>query len=78
MEYSVPQAVIKFKQGFGRLIRRKSDFGTIVIFDNRIVTKHYGRSFLESLPESRIAAGKSEDVFAEMTAFYQRQRGHSK
>jgi ATP-dependent DNA helicase DinG len=75
MEYSVPQAVIKFKQGFGRLIRRKSDFGAIVIFDNRIVTKHYGRLFLESLPESRIAAGKSEDVFAEMAAFYKRQRG---
>lgn len=78
MEYSVPQAVIKFKQGFGRLIRRKSDFGTIVIFDNRIVTKQYGRLFLESLPESRIAAGKSDDVFAEMAAFYKRQRGHSK
>jgi ATP-dependent DNA helicase DinG len=46
-----------------------------VIFDNRIVTKHYGRLFLESLPESRIAAGKSEDVFAEMAAFYKRQRG---
>jgi ATP-dependent DNA helicase DinG len=78
MEYSVPQAVIKFKQGFGRLIRRKSDFGTIVIFDNRIVTKYYGRLFLESLPESRIAAGKSDDVFAEMAAFYKRQRGHAK
>ncbi|MCI0692899.1 DEAD/DEAH box helicase family protein [candidate division KSB1 bacterium] len=78
MEYSVPQAVIKFKQGFGRLIRRKSDFGAIVIFDNRIVTKQYGRLFLESLPESRIAAGKSEAVFAEMAAFYKRQRGSSK
>jgi ATP-dependent DNA helicase DinG len=77
MEYSVPQAVIKFKQGFGRLIRRKSDFGTIVIFDNRIVTKFYGRLFLESLPECRIAGGKSDDVFAEMAGFYKRQRGSS-
>ncbi len=76
MEYSVPQAVIKFKQGFGRLIRRKSDFGTIVIFDNRIVTKFYGRLFLESLPECRIAAGNSDEVFAEMAAFYKRQRGY--
>jgi len=74
MEYSVPQAVIKFKQGFGRLIRRKSDFGAIVIFDNRLVTKFYGRLFLESLPECRIAGGKSDDVFAEMAAFYKRQR----
>ena len=75
MEYSVPQAVIKFKQGFGRLIRRKSDFGTIVIFDNRIVKKFYGRLFLESLPECRIAGGNSDEVFAEMAAFYKRQRG---
>ena len=75
MEYSVPQAVIKFKQGFGRLIRRKSDFGTIVILDNRIATKFYGRAFMESLPECPIAGGKSDDVFAEMAAFYKRQRG---
>jgi len=76
MEYSVPQAVIKFKQGFGRLIRRKSDFGAIVIFDNRIVKKFYGRLFLESLPECRIAAGNSDEVFAEMAAFYKQQRGN--
>jgi len=75
MEYSVPQAVIKFKQGFGRLIRRKSDFGTIVIFDNRIATKFYGRAFMESLPECPIASGKSDEVFAEMAAFYKRLRG---
>jgi ATP-dependent DNA helicase DinG len=75
MEYSVPQAVIKFKQGFGRLIRRKTDFGAIVIFDNRIATKFYGRLFLESLPECRLAAGNSDEVFAEMAAFYKRQRG---
>jgi len=75
MEYSVPQAVIKFKQGFGRLIRRKSDFGTIVILDNRIATKFYGRVFMESLPECPIAGGKSDEVFAEMASFYKRQRG---
>lgn len=75
MEYSVPQAVIKFKQGFGRLIRRKSDFGTIVILDNRIVTKFYGRAFMDSLPECPIAGGKSDEVFAEMTGFYKRRRG---
>lgn len=75
MEYSVPQAVIKFKQGFGRLIRRKSDFGAIVIFDNRIVKKFYGRAFMESLPECRIAGGAADEVFAEMAAFYKRLRG---
>ncbi len=75
MEFSVPQAVIKFKQGFGRLIRRKSDFGVIAIFDNRIATKFYGKLFMESLPECRIAAGESEEVFEEMRKFYKRQRG---
>ncbi len=75
MEFSVPQAVIKFKQGFGRLIRRKSDFGVIAIFDNRIATKFYGKLFMESLPECRIAAGASEEVFEEMRKFYKRQRG---
>lgn len=75
MEYSVPQAVIKLKQGFGRLIRRKTDFGAIVIFDNRIVTKRYGQVFLESLPECRTVVGPSEEVFEEMTKFYRAQRG---
>lgn len=75
MEFSVPQAVIKFKQGFGRLIRRKSDFGVIAIFDNRIATKFYGKLFMESLPECRIAGGASEEVFEEMKKFYKRQRG---
>jgi ATP-dependent DNA helicase DinG len=75
MEFSVPQAVIKFKQGFGRLIRRKSDFGVIAIFDNRIATKFYGKLFMESLPECRIAGGASEEVFEEMRRFYKRQRG---
>lgn len=51
VEYQIPEAVIKLKQGFGRLIRRKTDTGQVVILDPRIRTKHYGRLFLESLPE---------------------------
>lgn len=77
MDFSVPQAVIKFKQGFGRLIRRKTDFGVIAVFDNRIATKYYGRLFLESLPECRMAGGKSEEVFEEIKQFYRRMRGMS-
>ena len=49
-EYSVPQAVLRFRQGFGRLIRNKEDKGTIVIMDNRITGKSYGKSFLRSIP----------------------------
>jgi ATP-dependent DNA helicase DinG len=52
-DYQLPEAVIKFKQGFGRLIRTRSDHGTVVCLDPRIVTKPYGRLFIESLPECR-------------------------
>ncbi len=50
-EYSLPEAILKLRQGVGRLIRTKSDHGIIVILDNRIVTKPYGRAFLEALPK---------------------------
>jgi DNA polymerase-3 subunit epsilon/ATP-dependent DNA helicase DinG len=49
-EYALPQAVIRFKQGFGRLIRTKADRGVLVVLDPRIVTKQYGPEFLRSLP----------------------------
>jgi ATP-dependent DNA helicase DinG len=53
MEYSVPEAIIKLKQGFGRLIRSKTDKGIVVVLDSRIKTKRYGKMFLQALPECR-------------------------
>lgn len=50
-DYSLPEAVIRFKQGFGRLIRTKSDRGIIFIFDRRLVTTRYGKAFLQSIPQ---------------------------
>jgi len=50
-EYSLPEAVLKFRQGFGRLIRSQTDEGIVVVLDSRILTKWYGRVFLRSLPE---------------------------
>jgi ATP-dependent DNA helicase DinG len=50
-EYSLPEAVLKLRQGVGRLIRTKTDEGIVVILDNRIITKPYGRSFLQALPK---------------------------
>jgi ATP-dependent DNA helicase DinG len=50
MDYSVPEAVIKLKQGFGRLIRSKTDTGIVVILDGRVKTKRYGKIFLDALP----------------------------
>jgi ATP-dependent DNA helicase DinG len=52
-DYQLPEAVIKFKQGFGRLVRSRTDHGAVVCLDPRIVTKPYGRLFIESLPECR-------------------------
>jgi len=51
MEYQVPSAVLMFKQGFGRLIRSRSDKGIVAILDSRIIKKQYGQLFLNSLPE---------------------------
>src|SRR2546423_10636717 len=56
IEYSVPEAIIKLKQGFGRLIRSKTDEGIVVILDSRIKTKRYGRLFLDALPVRRTVA----------------------
>ncbi|HEY1381464.1 MAG TPA: helicase C-terminal domain-containing protein [Gemmataceae bacterium] len=52
-DYQVPQAVIKLKQGFGRLIRTRTDRGMVVLFDPRVLTKPYGRYFLDALPPCR-------------------------
>jgi ATP-dependent DNA helicase DinG len=49
-EYSLPEAILKLRQGVGRLIRTKSDHGIVVILDNRVMTKTYGRAFLKALP----------------------------
>ncbi|HVY62051.1 MAG TPA: helicase C-terminal domain-containing protein, partial [Planctomycetota bacterium] len=56
-ELTVPQAVLKLKQGFGRLIRSRADRGAILILDRRVLTKRYGRLFLESLPPARQVRG---------------------
>jgi len=50
-EFSLPEAILKFRQGVGRLIRTKTDTGIVVILDNRILTKQYGQAFLEAVPK---------------------------
>ncbi len=65
-EYSIPEAVLRLRQGFGRLIRRKSDEGVVVILDKRVLTKRYGQSFLEALPECTVLRQRS-DRLGELT-----------
>jgi ATP-dependent DNA helicase DinG len=50
-EFSLPEAILKFRQGVGRLIRTKTDSGIIVVLDNRILTKQYGKAFLDAVPK---------------------------
>jgi ATP-dependent DNA helicase DinG len=54
MDFQLPEAVIRFKQGFGRLIRSRSDRGFVVVLDHRIVTRHYGRQFIAALPDIEV------------------------
>ena len=53
-EYQLPEAVIKLKQGFGRLIRTREDTGRVIILDPRMITKPYGKIFHKSLPPARL------------------------
>lgn len=61
-EYQVPEAILKFRQGFGRLIRSASDRGVVAILDRRVITKSYGRLFIESLPECTMKQGNAADL----------------
>lgn len=56
-EYSLPEAILRFRQGFGRLIRTQSDRGVVVIMDKRVLTKQYGKKFIESLPACHLEVG---------------------
>ena len=62
VEYQVPQAALKLKQGFGRLIRTATDTGIVVLFDPRVLTKQYGQTFLDALPDcKRFVDGEEVD-----------------
>lgn len=69
LEYSVPLAVLKFKQGFGRLIRTKTDTGAVLILDKRIISKFYGQLFIKSLPSPTVFQGKSESILDRLEDF---------
>lgn len=61
-QYSIPQAVLRFKQGFGRLIRSSTDRGVCVVLDRRTISKRYGTSFVQSLPPCTVRVGSHEGM----------------
>jgi ATP-dependent DNA helicase DinG len=69
LDYQLPLAVIKLRQGIGRLIRNRSDRGIIVILDPRILTKRYGSAFLRSIPTSNITQGSLQSVLEQVEGF---------
>lgn len=70
MEYSLPNAIVKFKQGFGRLIRNKQDRGCVVCLDSRLLCKGYGKQFLNSLPKCKQVFADGESLQEQMSDFY--------
>ncbi|NLX11920.1 MAG: DEAD/DEAH box helicase [Chloroflexi bacterium] len=74
MQYAVPDAVLRFRQGFGRLIRTRNDRGVVVLLDNRVITKRYGQVFLDSLPECTVVRGRLADLPHTASAWLAREQ----
>lgn len=70
-KYSLPQAVLKFKQGFGRLIRTLDDRGAVLVLDKRLLQKNYGKYFLNSLPVKKYSQGDAVQMAQEVCRFIQ-------
>jgi Rad3-related DNA helicase len=73
LHYTLPEAVIGFRQGFGRLIRTRRDTGVVIVTDRRMVTKGYGRSFLRSLPTRHRVLRTRQEALEAVRAFFDRQ-----
>lgn len=74
MDLSLPEAVIRFKQGFGRLIRHSDDRGAVVVLDSRLLNKRYGRVFIASLPQTKTHYGPLEGLLNNLAEFIARPR----
>jgi DNA polymerase-3 subunit epsilon/ATP-dependent DNA helicase DinG len=61
-QYAVPEAILRFRQGFGRLIRTTTDRGVVVILDKRLLSKSYGASFMRALPRCTTRQGTLKDL----------------
>ncbi|WP_300747666.1 helicase C-terminal domain-containing protein, partial [uncultured Brachyspira sp.] len=70
LDYALPFAVIKFKQGFGRLIRSKDDRGIVLVLDKRLYTKNYGSQFINSLPNAKVLRGSIREILNDMNNFF--------
>lgn len=74
-QYAVPEAILRFRQGFGRLIRSTTDRGVVVLLDKRVLSKFYGSLFLKSLPECTVRQGSLRDLPAAAARWIERAQG---
>ena len=72
LEYALPLAILRFRQGFGRLIRDRKDVGVVVVLDSRLTTKRYGTSFLKALPGCTEITGTSGNIAEEIQTWLNR------
>ncbi|MEJ5201083.1 MAG: helicase C-terminal domain-containing protein, partial [Anaerolineales bacterium] len=61
-QYNLPEAILRFRQGFGRLIRTQSDRGVVAILDRRVLTKRYGKLFIQSLPQCTVRIDSMQNL----------------
>jgi ATP-dependent DNA helicase DinG len=73
MNYLLPHAALKLKQGFGRLIRTREDTGVVILLDSRVVTKRYGHLLLTGLPRAERVVGSWAQVRTKCEDFFARQ-----
>jgi ATP-dependent DNA helicase DinG len=69
-EFMLPRAVLKLKQGFGRLIRSSSDWGAVILLDGRLLARSYGKRFVDSLPRATRLTGSLEEVCDQVASFF--------
>jgi ATP-dependent DNA helicase DinG len=73
-DYMIPEAQIRFRQGVGRLVRKKTDEGVIVLADSRIATKNYGWSFRKSVPSSVHVIKERDELLSRANEFFNREK----
>lgn len=72
--YSLPQAVLRFRQGYGRLIRTINDCGVVAVLDNRLLKKNYGKVFLNSLPQEKYLSGDTKKIVEKIKEWLKRSK----
>ncbi|PSL41953.1 ATP-dependent DNA helicase DinG [Planomicrobium soli] len=73
IQYALPEAVLRLRQGFGRLIRSKNDRGLFIVLDRRIETKSYGKEFISSLPKVKVSKVSLEKMVTDIEDWYNKQ-----